>query len=191
MGEHSAQWLAGRSLQPAEEERHGLWLPRAAQSQLHPACAVQPDDQRPRTGATLKGRPSRCLVLRNMVGPGEVDEDLEEEVGGLGGGWIGCGSVWGEGGGRRGTAVRLAACLLLQLRCRPPEPKLSAGSDVCDIGATGAVTSPFPSLHAAASLSPQIGVELTKYGQVCRAAEWTPAAAHLPPRASLVTRGTG
>lgn len=32
------------------------------------------------TGAVFNGPPTRILVLRNMVGPGEVDEELEEEV---------------------------------------------------------------------------------------------------------------
>lgn len=40
-----------------------------------------PADKRPRLqGAAFNGPPTRVLVLRNMVGPGEVDEDLEEEV---------------------------------------------------------------------------------------------------------------
>lgn len=43
--------------------------------------ADQPADKRPRLqGAAFNGPPTRVLVLRNMVGPGEVDEDLEEEV---------------------------------------------------------------------------------------------------------------
>jgi hypothetical protein len=43
--------------------------------------ADQPADKRPKLqGAAFKGTPTRILLLRNMVGPGEVDEDLEEEV---------------------------------------------------------------------------------------------------------------
>jgi hypothetical protein len=43
--------------------------------------ADQPADKRARVGATFVGTPCRVVVLRNMVGPGEVDADLEEEVG--------------------------------------------------------------------------------------------------------------
>lgn len=43
--------------------------------------ADQPADKKPRLqGAAFNGPPTRILVLRNLVGPGEVDEDLEEEV---------------------------------------------------------------------------------------------------------------
>jgi splicing factor 45 len=42
--------------------------------------AEQPGDKRARTGSQFVGVPCRVVVLRNMVGPGEVDEDLEEEV---------------------------------------------------------------------------------------------------------------
>jgi hypothetical protein len=42
--------------------------------------ADQPADKRARVGSQFVGTPCRVVVLRNMVGPGEVDEDLEEEV---------------------------------------------------------------------------------------------------------------
>ena len=31
-------------------------------------------------GAVIMGTPTRVVLLRNMVGPGQVDEDLEDEV---------------------------------------------------------------------------------------------------------------
>ncbi|KAG2498604.1 hypothetical protein HYH03_003353 [Edaphochlamys debaryana] len=40
----------------------------------------EPDAKRPK-GAVLTGAPSRVICMRNMVGPGQVDEELEEEVG--------------------------------------------------------------------------------------------------------------
>jgi splicing factor 45 len=46
--------------------------------------AEQPGDKRARPGSQFVGVPCRVVVLRNMVGPGEVDEDLEEEVRGVG-----------------------------------------------------------------------------------------------------------
>lgn len=53
-------------------------------SRVHTGVIVnadQPADKRPKLqGAAFKGTPTRILLLRNMVGPGEVDEDLEEEV---------------------------------------------------------------------------------------------------------------
>lgn len=37
------------------------------------------------TGVVLTGAPSRVICMRNMVGPRQVDEELEEEVRGPGG----------------------------------------------------------------------------------------------------------
>jgi splicing factor 45 len=45
--------------------------------QLLPGAAPKP---KPSGLSALSGTPTRILLLRNMVGPGEVDDDLEEEV---------------------------------------------------------------------------------------------------------------
>ena len=33
-----------------------------------------------KTGVSIRGTPTRVVLLRNMVGPGDVDDDLEDEV---------------------------------------------------------------------------------------------------------------
>jgi splicing factor 45 len=43
--------------------------------------ASEHQDKRPRVKGPLQGEPTRVILLRNMVGPGEVDDDLEDEVG--------------------------------------------------------------------------------------------------------------
>mmetsp|Transcript_16503 Transcript_16503/g.22806 ORF Transcript_16503/g.22806 Transcript_16503/m.22806 type:complete len:417 (+) Transcript_16503:318-1568(+) len=40
----------------------------------------KPPPEEPRRPSSIGQKPTRVLLLRNMVGPGEVDEDLEEEV---------------------------------------------------------------------------------------------------------------
>lgn len=37
-------------------------------------------DKRQRVGVAIRGSPTRVVLLRNMVGPGDVDDDLEDEV---------------------------------------------------------------------------------------------------------------
>lgn len=45
------------------------------------AAALANPEKRQRTGVAIKGAPTRVVLLRNMVGPGDVDDDLEDEVG--------------------------------------------------------------------------------------------------------------
>lgn len=76
-------WREGQGL---GRNRQGMATPLVAQkTAAHAGVIVNaelPPDKRPRLqGAAFNGPPTQVLVLRNMVGPGEVDEDLEEEVG--------------------------------------------------------------------------------------------------------------
>jgi splicing factor 45 len=47
---------------------------------LHVSIGVVATRVRALQGVQLTGAPSRVVLLRNMVGPGEVDEGLEDEV---------------------------------------------------------------------------------------------------------------
>ncbi|GAB4821508.1 hypothetical protein N2152v2_008554 [Parachlorella kessleri] len=40
-----------------------------------------PPEKRPKQGAVITGTPSKVVLLTNVVGPGEVDDQLEDEVG--------------------------------------------------------------------------------------------------------------
>jgi len=53
----------------------------AAGSRTRPGGEAEPADKKARVGSALQGKPSKVICLRNMVGPGEVDPDLEDEVG--------------------------------------------------------------------------------------------------------------
>ena len=75
-------WKEGEGL---GRNRQGIAAPLVAQKTAqHAAVIVQasePESKRAKVqGATFTGVPTRVIALRNMVGPGEVDEDLEEEV---------------------------------------------------------------------------------------------------------------
>ena len=49
-------------------------------SAIQAAALPQPPEKRQRTGVAIRGTPTRVVLLRNMVGPGDVDDDLEDEV---------------------------------------------------------------------------------------------------------------
>ncbi|CAD7694646.1 unnamed protein product [Ostreobium quekettii] len=41
---------------------------------------MPPPEKKPRLGAAFEGQPTKVVLLRNMIGPGEVDNELEDEV---------------------------------------------------------------------------------------------------------------
>ncbi|KAF5837264.1 splicing factor [Dunaliella salina] len=60
----------------------GAAAPTSNPQESAPAPTRQePPEKKPRLGAAITGTPTHVLCLRNMVGPGEVDDELEEEVG--------------------------------------------------------------------------------------------------------------
>lgn len=74
-------WKEGDGL---GRNRQGISTPLVMQkTDKHTAVIVNapgPPEKRAKVGATFTGTPTKIVVLRNMVGPGEVDDDLEEEV---------------------------------------------------------------------------------------------------------------
>lgn len=75
-------WKEGEGL---GKNRQGISAPLVAQKTDKRSAIIvsapEPPEKRAKSGAIIQGTPSRVVILRNMVGPGEVDEDLETEVG--------------------------------------------------------------------------------------------------------------
>ncbi|KAL9997751.1 putative G-patch domain, RNA recognition motif domain, SPF45, RNA recognition, splicing factor 45 [Helianthus debilis subsp. tardiflorus] len=81
-------WKAGQGLGKQEQ---GITTPLMAKktdrragvivNASQPKQQQQPPEKKPRGGGvTINGHPTKVVLLRNMVGPGEVDDDLEAEV---------------------------------------------------------------------------------------------------------------
>jgi hypothetical protein len=112
-------WKEGEGL---GRNRQGISAPLVAQKTAqHAAVIVQapePEPKRPKVqGATFSGPPTKVVVLRNMVGPGEVDEALEEEVRRRGGGG-GVGAGGGPVGSGAGTWEQVLQYCCGQVRCK-------------------------------------------------------------------------
>lgn len=77
-------WKAGQGLGKQEQ---GITTPLMAKKTDRRAGVIvnaseqkQQVEKKARGGVSINGQPTRVVLLRNMVGPGEVDDDLEGEV---------------------------------------------------------------------------------------------------------------
>lgn len=76
-------WKAGQGLGKQEQ---GITTPLMAKKTDRRAGVIvnasekKQLDKKPVKGVSISGQPTRVVLLRNMVGPGEVDDDLETEV---------------------------------------------------------------------------------------------------------------
>eukprot|EP01025_Chloroclados_australasicus_P006456 TRINITY_DN12082_c1_g2_i6.p2 TRINITY_DN12082_c1_g2~~TRINITY_DN12082_c1_g2_i6.p2 ORF type:complete len:257 (+),score=65.42 TRINITY_DN12082_c1_g2_i6:165-935(+) len=72
------QGMATPLIAQKTDKRSGIIV--NAQTQITHSGENQEDPKRQKKGVRFEGNPTRILCIRNMVGPGEVDDQLEDEV---------------------------------------------------------------------------------------------------------------